>query len=127
MKLVSLFIKGFGKFENFSYDFNEGLNSFCEANGYGKSTLLDFIKAMFYGMDTTRKDSFGERSRYIPYAAPYGGTLILRKGEDEFRIERTFDHKSAAQDQLKVYKNNVEEKVSDVGAFFFGVNKDKIA
>ena len=49
MKLVSLHIDNFGKFNNFDLDFNDGLNQFVKDNGWGKSTLTAFIKVMFYG------------------------------------------------------------------------------
>ena len=55
MKLVSLHIDNFGKFNNFDLDFNDGLNQFVKDNGWGKSTLTAFIKVMFYGFDNFTK------------------------------------------------------------------------
>ena len=49
MKLVELYIINFGNLSDVTYKFSEDITSFCEKNGYGKSTLVDFIKAMFYG------------------------------------------------------------------------------
>ena len=48
MKLVSLHIDNFGKFNNLDMSFNNGLNQLIEENGWGKSTLTAFIKVMFY-------------------------------------------------------------------------------
>ncbi|MBQ3516575.1 MAG: AAA family ATPase, partial [Lachnospiraceae bacterium] len=53
MRLVSCYIENFGKLHRFSYDFQEGLNVICEENGWGKTTLAAFLKAMFYGMECT--------------------------------------------------------------------------
>ena len=49
MKILSCYIANFGCIKNKEYKFNEHLNSFCEDNGQGKSTLAAFIRAMFYG------------------------------------------------------------------------------
>ena len=50
MKLVSCYIENFGGLHRFSYDFKDGLNVISEDNGWGKSTLAAFLKAMFYGL-----------------------------------------------------------------------------
>ena len=49
MKLLSCYIENYGKISATTFDFNEGLTAFCEKNGYGKTTLASFVKAMFYG------------------------------------------------------------------------------
>ena len=56
MKLVSLHIDNFGKFNNLDMSFNNGLNQLIEENGWGKSTLTAFIKVMFYGFDNFPKE-----------------------------------------------------------------------
>ncbi len=38
MKLISCYVSGFGKIHDERFDFNDGLNVFCEDNGFGKST-----------------------------------------------------------------------------------------
>lgn len=63
MKLVSLHIDNFGKFNNFDLDFNDGLNQFVKDNGWGKSTLTAFIKVMFYGFDNSAKRDFTKMRR----------------------------------------------------------------
>ena len=39
MKLISCYIENFGNMKGRSFDFEKGLTSFCEHNGYGKTTL----------------------------------------------------------------------------------------
>ena len=62
MKLKTCHITGFGKINDRSFDFNNGLNVFCEENGFGKSTLASFIKVMLYGFEgsslTSKESSF---------------------------------------------------------------------
>ena len=50
MKLLSYHIENYGKIHGVDGSFADGLTSLCEKNGYGKTTLASFIKAMFYGL-----------------------------------------------------------------------------
>ena len=49
MKLISCHVENFGKLSGVDLSFAEGLNTFCNDNGWGKSTLAAFIRALFYG------------------------------------------------------------------------------
>ena len=51
MFIKSISIENFGNFHKQEFTFKEGMNSFIHENGWGKSTLAAFIKAMLYGMD----------------------------------------------------------------------------
>ena len=51
MKLIKAHIFNFGKFHDEDIFFTDGLNTFLHENGWGKTTLSVFIKAMFYGME----------------------------------------------------------------------------
>lgn len=39
MKLLQCKIENFGKLSDVSFDFSEGVNTFCEENGWGKVRL----------------------------------------------------------------------------------------
>ena len=69
MNLIKAHIQNFGKLSNCDIDFAEGLNSFIHENGWGKTMLSVFIKAMFYGMEyTTSKDiEKNEKLKYLPW------------------------------------------------------------
>lgn len=56
MKIKSLYISSFGKIKNYSLDLTGGINCIFENNGWGKSTLSVFIKAMFYGLNDTKRN-----------------------------------------------------------------------
>ena len=66
MKIKSLHIVEFGALSNFDITFTDGITTVCENNGYGKSTLAAFIKAMFYGLESysTRTKAFLDRMHY---------------------------------------------------------------
>ena len=69
MKLLRCHIENFGVLSGFDQEFAEGLNVLCRENGFGKSTLAAFIKAMFYGLPKSRTRSLteNERKRYDPW------------------------------------------------------------
>ncbi len=108
MKILSLYIKKFGKLSDYSLNFTDGLNVLRECNGFGKTTLASFVKAMFYGLShKSRHNSLGEMAsdatKYLPWnsSEKFGGNLTLEHQGKTYRVERFFA-KSAKDDQLKV-------------------------
>lgn len=130
MTIRSCFIRGFGCLTDREFNFSEGLNVFVWPNGEGKSTFSAFITAMLYGLPTARKGSaFTEREKYVPFAGGvFGGSLVMtgRNGEREvtYRIERTFDPRSATGDTLAFYVDGERSEIQDVGSHLVGVNED---
>ena len=49
MKLIQCHIENFGGLSDVDFSFEDGLTVLYQPNGFGKSTLAAFIKAMFYG------------------------------------------------------------------------------
>ncbi len=93
MKLISLYIENFGRLNRFSLNCSEGINTVCEENGWGKSTLAAFIKAMFYGLPKSGKKNLdeNEQRKYAPWQGGiYGGNLVFECTHGKFRVERTF-------------------------------------
>lgn len=93
MKLIRVEISGFGKLKNEKMEFSDGLNTLLRQNGWGKTTLAVFLKAMFYGLPATRVQSLdeNERKKYAPWEGGiYGGSLEFSIERGEFRVERTF-------------------------------------
>lgn len=93
MRLVSLHIENFGRISNFDYVFNDNLNVFRQPNGWGKTTLASFLKAMFFGMDKRGKVKpySADRTHFFPWQGGiYGGSLIFEINNKMYRILRTF-------------------------------------
>ena len=82
MRIISVHIENFGKWSDQTFDFSEGCNSFCEENGWGKSTLAAFLKAMFYGFDAKKDAKAFEKERNL-YRPWQGGTF---GGQVDFEI-----------------------------------------
>lgn len=107
MKIKEIRIENFGRFSDFSMDFSEGINSIVEENGWGKSTLADFIKVMFFGFDGEKKrsDIENERRRYKPWqSGTYGGSLAFEISGKEYRIMRIFGSRDS-EDIFKLFDN----------------------
>lgn len=98
MKLLKCHVDNFGKLSNYDYEFTGGLNTIQEPNGFGKSTLAAFIKAMFYGFTNDRKQSIieNERKKYSPWqGGSYGGYLEFEFEGINYRVKRTFGEKAS--------------------------------
>ncbi len=105
MRLLQLHIENFGGLQDCDLDFSTGLNTLQRPNGWGKSTLAVFIKAMLYGLPAVTKRSLdeNERKKYAPWQGGiYGGNLSFSTAEGSYRIERSFGEREA-QDTLAIY------------------------
>ncbi len=105
MKLLECHVDNFGKLSNYDYRFSEGLTVIQEPNGFGKSTLAAFIKAMLYGFPRTagRSVAGNERKKYLPWqGGTYGGSLDFEFDGTAYRVWRTFG-KTTAKDTFKLW------------------------
>lgn len=133
MRLLRLEIENFGKLSGFALDLCDGLNVLCEENGFGKSTLAAFIKAMLYGLPATTKRNLdkNERKKYTPWqGGAYGGSLEFECEKGCFRIERFFGAKEA-NDEFRLFDLSTQKPSSafssDVGIELFGIDAEGFA
>lgn len=130
MKLIECYVENFGKLNNLRLCFTDGLNSFREDNGYGKTTLSVFIKAMLFGLDDTKKTKLEENDRkhYMPWqGGRCGGSLTFAVKKKTYRIERSFAAK-ASDDSFTLFDcdtGKVSDDYSDkLGEELFGIDAD---
>ena len=92
MKLISCHIENFGGLCGYDLEFSDGLTTIREENGFGKTTLAEFIRAMFYGLPARNASkTMGRRQKYKPWnGGKYGGNLTFEHEEKQYRIERFF-------------------------------------
>ena len=107
MKLTRCYIENFGTIHQYMLHFEPGLTLIKENNGFGKTTLAAYIKAMFYGFPKSGKAlDKNERKRYTPWQGGiYGGYIEFTYCGKEYRIERTFGH-SPKDDHFKLFTLN---------------------
>ncbi len=127
MKVIikKLEIASFGCLKNKTLNPTERLNSIVAPNESGKSTLAAFIKFIFYGFGSAKKDIMdSDRKMYLPWdTSVAAGAAEIIADETEYRIERKF-----APSQKEVV--SITEKSSGKavyvglcpGEVFFGAN-----
>jgi len=123
----------FGKLENESLSFRDGLNVIYAPNESGKSTWCAFIMAMLYGIDSSERVRAGylpDKLRYAPWSgAPMEGTMELEADRCDITITRATRGKNAPMQEFSaVYTgSNVPVKGltgSNAGELLTGVSKD---
>ncbi len=130
MKLKRLHIENFGTLHDFRMDLSDGMNVLHRENGWGKSTLAVFIKAMFYGLPASTRRSLdeNERRKYAPWqGGAYGGSLEFETAHGSFRIERYFGAKETA-DTCALYDLSTNRPTTvyrePIGESLFGIDAD---
>lgn len=105
MEIQKIHIENFGKLHDFDMDFQKGINIIRASNGWGKSTLAAFLKAMFYGLEYSTKRSLkdNERKRYAPWqGGVFGGNMVFKAKGKSYRAERFFGIKNK-EDTFALY------------------------
>lgn len=129
MKLKKCYVSSFGKLKNYTYNFDDGINTIKEENGWGKSTLATFIKSVFYGLnDCKRNVTDNERLHYKPWNSTekFGGYIEFEWGGRLFKIERFFGNKES-EDVLKLFDLNTGKEfsnTSDIGKRIFEIDEE---
>ncbi len=92
MKYNRLHINHFGRLQNRTLEFGDGINIIYGANESGKSTLHAFLESMLFGMDPKDPASDDAFTRYYPLegSSTYGGVLEFSQGGTLYSIYRNF-------------------------------------
>lgn len=129
MKLKKVEIDNFGKLKGFSLEFSEGMNFVYGNNEDGKTTLMSFIKMMFYGNVGAARDLTNLRKKYRPWdGAPMGGAIEFEADGKLYRIQKRFGT-TAGRDEVAVQCLTTGEPVQlkkeeEAGSFFFHMELD---
>lgn len=128
MQITKCYVQNFGKLQNYTIELNKNLNNIIENNGWGKSTLATFIKAMLFGLNyTTKKDlDENERQKYATWGKDsFGGYIEFVLNNHPYRLERTFGTK-ANQDSAALYDLITNKPCKDYSTNimeeYFGIN-----
>ena len=95
MRISKIYISAFGKLKDFTLEFDKGLNIIFGENEDGKTTVMSFIRAMFYG--TGKKTQALEtslRQKYTPMdGSSMGGRIYYEFSGKNYCLERIFNKK----------------------------------
>lgn len=127
MKILSLDIASFGKFKSYQLDLPDNMTVVFGENENGKSTIMSFIRMMFYGNTgkTTDIDK-NPRIKYRPWDSELmAGSIVFEHGGHNYRLEREFK-KSNSTDKITLIDLDTGIATSlsgsdDIGSRFFGL------
>ena len=130
MKLLACHVENFGKLSNLDMTFNDGINIINQPNGWGKSTLTAFFRAMLYGFDNKKEPGAFEKERkiYRPWqGGVYGGQLDFEIDGRQYRVVRVFGT-TEKTDEFHLYdlKTNLEsdDYSSKLGEEIFDIDRN---
>lgn len=126
MKIKSLNIAAFGGLKNVQLSFQNGFNVVYGNNENGKTTIMNFIKMMFYGTERgSAQISKNLRKKYTPWDnSGMAGSIDFENDGRNYRIERSFGS-SNSTDKVTLIDLDLgtRETVSaDIGASLFGLS-----
>ena len=131
MKLVSVSITAFGKLKNVAFNFADGVNILQQANGFGKSTLCAFVRAMLYGLNYGYKLVDGNRTndvtKYQPWDATgkFGGSMEIAHEGKTYRIERFFGATAKSESCIVTDTSTGRQlSIPNPGEHFLGLSVD---
>ena len=129
MKIISVHVQSFGKLRNVDITLNDGVNVINNINGFGKTTVASFIRAMLYGFTYRTANGVKDSARFAPWQGTgrFGGSIVVSHEGQTYRIERFF---GATQKQETLTVVNVATgKALDLnemqpGEYFLGLTAD---
>lgn len=135
MIIKKIEIKKFGKFKDYSLNFKNGFQVLYGANEAGKSTIMDFIKIMFYskrkkGTSTSTEDK-ALRAKYTPWYdnSAMSGTIEFEHKNSNFRFRKIINDSSVLKDETFIINESTGENIilgkrQEAGEYFFSLDLD---
>lgn len=126
MKIKSIYISAFGGVKDLKLDLNDNFNVIYGENENGKTTVMSFIKMMFYGSERAKNDlAKNPRKKYTPWdnSQPAGSIDFTKDGKN-YRLERIFGE-SNSTDRVTLINTDLgtRENVSaDIGVKLLGLS-----
>lgn len=131
MKIKNIKVNAYGNIENKDINLEEGINIIHGANESGKSTLLNYIISIFYGISKNKDGkALSDYEKYKPWNSnEFSGRISykLENGE-EYEIFRDFNKKNPKiyNDKLEDISDRFETEKKDGSKFFIeqmGIDK----
>ena len=128
MRIISCHIDNFGKLHNYDVCFSD-LTEVIEKNGWGKSTLAQFIKAMFYGLSGNARKSITDNEfvHYTPWSnESFTGRLVFETNGKTYIIIRDFSYGKKGFFELRdAITNKISTDYSEkIGEELFGMDRE---
>ena len=126
MRIDSLYIASFGGIKNLKLDFSDNFNVVLGQNENGKTTIMAFIKMMFYGNERGGNSlSKNIRKKYTPWNGDrMAGSIDFTLSGKHYRLEKEF-RSSNSTDKTTLFDLDLSEGYavpSDIGSKLLGVS-----
>ena len=131
MKLIS--VQGhFGSLNGVKIEFPDGFSRLVLPNGWGKSTLCALIRVMFYGLNTSKRDTasaLSDKSKYVPQdGKPMSGRMEIEWNGRRVTIIRDTGKGGPMQDFQAFYTDSGEKcrllTAKNCGQVILGMGED---
>ena len=129
MKILSIHVQAFGKLSGVNLKLKDGVNVIQNVNGFGKTTLASFIRAMLYGFTYKTVGGVKDAARFAPWqgVGRFGGSMTVEHDGQTYRIERFFGA-TQKQETLTVLNEKTGKPLElngvQVGEYFLGLTAD---
>jgi len=127
MVIKKIHIDRFGKFEDYTIELDDKCNVIYGCNEDGKSTIMTFIKMMFYGFSGKSSDiSKNLRKKYQPWdGSKMSGSIDFIVNSVPYQLVRVFGNTNST-DQITVMNLATGERESlpakkEPGQIYFGI------
>lgn len=131
MIIKKIEINAFGKLEKIRVNLDKGMYVFYGPNESGKSTLMEFIKIMFYTRYSKERFSSKDkelRKKYSPWSGKkISGSLEFFHMGNLYRIQKELGLSSSVHDKISVKNLSTGElinlgKKQEIGEYFFKID-----
>ncbi len=126
MKIKTINISAFGGLKNLELNLDNNFNIVYGDNENGKTTIMSFIKMMFYGTERgSAQLSKNPRKKYLPWdGSTMAGSIDFSDNGRDYRIERIFGSSNSSDKvTLTDLVFGTRESVSaDIGTKLFGLS-----
>lgn len=131
MKIKNIKVNAYGNIENKDINLEEGINIIHGANESGKSTLLNYIISIFYGISRNKDGkALSDYEKYKPWNSnEFSGRISYKlENREKYEIFRDFNKKNPKiyNDKLEDISDRFETDKKDGSKFFIeqmGIDK----
>lgn len=126
MIIKKLEVENFGKLNKYNINFDKGIQIVYGGNEYGKSTIMEFIKMMFYGNMGKSLNAFIRENKRPWLGGKMGGAVEFLHNGKMYRAQKEFDDRTPSKDRVEL--QNISDctniplgKKEEIGEIIFGL------
>ncbi|MBQ6894293.1 MAG: AAA family ATPase [Clostridia bacterium] len=129
MKIKKINISSFGKLSDLEINPGPGLNIIYAPNESGKTTLLSFLKYIFYGVKQKKPSGdLSFKERYTPWnGLGMSGSCEIDTGDRSYVIQRSDGEQGSKLSVFDLASGEAKKEISNPGLFFMNIGERSFA